>query len=104
MIGRGGNSLRKTYRPSPTLITAATSGFLSGYRGRAAEHLRRELGWSADRYEILGYWRVRKEEWMARYDQIGTELEQVYENAVAEGRSSTEALELYDDALEKAGL
>ncbi len=80
------------------------------FAGEAAEsravrkHLRHTQGWSADRYEILGYWRVRKEEWMARYDRIGTELELVYEQAVAEGLSSTDALELYDDALEKAGL
>lgn len=101
----------------PSRLRAAVSDFRwpegPGYvwfAGEASEsravrqHLRRELGWSADRYEILGYWRVRKQEWMARYDLIGSELEQVYAQAVAEGHSSTEALELYDDALEKAGL
>jgi NADPH-dependent ferric siderophore reductase len=80
------------------------------FAGEAAEsravrkHLRRIQGWSAERYEILGYWRIRKEEWAARYDQVGAELEQVYTRAVAEGHTSTDALELYDEALEKAGL
>ncbi len=80
------------------------------FAGEAAEsravrkQLRSTLGWTAERYEVLGYWRVRKEDWMARYDQVGAELEQVYERAVAEGQSSTAALELYDEALEKAGL
>lgn len=101
--------------PSRLLLAVAAFRWPAGlgylwFAGEASEsravrkHIRRALGWSADRYEILGYWRVRKEEWMARYDQIGSELEQVYEHAVAQGRSSTEALELYDDALEKAGL
>lgn len=80
------------------------------FAGEAAEsravrkYLRRELGWSADRYEILGYWRVRKHEWTRRYDEVAADLEQVYTAAVAGGLTSTEALELYDDALEAAGL
>ena len=101
----------------PSRLLAAVSDFdwpagpgYLWFAGEASEsravrkHIRRELGWSAERYVTLGYWRVGKEEWMARYDQIGTELEQVYAHAVAEGHSSTEALELYDDALENAGL
>lgn len=68
------------------------------------KHLRRELGWSPDRYDILGYWRARQEEWLERYERIGPGLEQVYTRAVAQGQSSTDALELYDDALERAGL
>lgn len=80
------------------------------FAGEAAEsravrrYLRRELGWSTDRYQILGYWRVRKHEWTQRYEEIGPGLEQVYTAAVADGLSSTEALELYDDALAAAGL
>lgn len=80
------------------------------FAGEAAEsravrkHLRAIGGWSSERYRILGYWRMRQEEWMARYDRVGAELEQVYARAVEDGRSSTDALELYDEALEKAGL
>jgi NADPH-dependent ferric siderophore reductase len=80
------------------------------FAGEAAEsravrkQLRASLGWPTERYRILGYWRIRQEEWMARYNQVGAELEQVYARAVADGHSSTDALEMYDDALEQAGL
>lgn len=80
------------------------------FAGEAAEsravrkHLRRDLGWPSETYEILGYWRVRSEEWLRRYEQVGPQLEHVYTEAVAEGQTSAVALELYDDALEEAGL
>ncbi len=80
------------------------------FAGEAAEsravrkYLRRERNWPRDRSTILGYWRVDQEAWLARYARIGTELEQVYARAVAAGHSSDEALELYDDAVEAAGL
>ena len=80
------------------------------FAGEAAEsrvvrkYLRRELGWPVERFEVLGYWRVRKEEWMARYDRFGGDLEEIYTKAVAEGRSTHVALELYEEALEKVGL
>jgi NADPH-dependent ferric siderophore reductase len=80
------------------------------FAGEAADsrgvrkHLHRELGWTTDRYTTLGYWRRDKARWDARYAEIGPGLERVYAEAVAAGRSSTEALELYDDALEQAGL
>jgi len=71
---------------------------------RAVRRHVRSLGWPHERFEILGYWRVRKEEWMARYDRIGGDLEQIYTQAIAEGRTSDDALELYDEALAKVGL
>jgi NADPH-dependent ferric siderophore reductase len=80
------------------------------FAGEAAEsravrkYLRRTRGWSADRFLTLGYWRIRKEEWTARYVRVGAVLEEVYARAVAAGHSSTDALEMYDDALEQAGL
>ena len=80
------------------------------FAGEAAEsrvvrkYLRRELGWPVERFEVLGYWRVRKEEWMARYDQLGGDLVEIYTKAVADGRSPDVALELYEEALEKVGL
>jgi NADPH-dependent ferric siderophore reductase len=80
------------------------------FAGEAAEsrvvrkYLRRELGWPVDRFEVLAYWRVRKEEWMARCDKLGSDLEEIYTTAVAEGRSADVALELYDEALERVGL
>ena len=102
---------------APSGLLAALAGFdpppgpgYVWFAGEAADsrgvrrHLRREWGWSAERYTTLGYWRRDAERWDARYAEIGPGLEHVYAEAVAAGRSSTEALELYDDALEQAGL
>jgi NADPH-dependent ferric siderophore reductase len=66
--------------------------------------LRHDLGWSGDRYRVLGYWRAGQEEWQRRYALVGRELEGVYREAVARGLSSTDALEAYDDALAEVGL
>jgi NADPH-dependent ferric siderophore reductase len=80
------------------------------FAGEAAEsravrkYVRRELGWPTERFTIIGYWRVEKERWMARYEEVGESLEKVYESAVASGLSEGDALEIYEEALEKAGL
>lgn len=80
------------------------------FAGEAAEsravrkYLRRELGWPNDRFTIIGYWRVDSEAWLARYEQVGDSLEKVYEEAIGSGLSEGDALELYDEALERAGL
>ena len=80
------------------------------FAGEAAEsravrrHLRHELGWPASRYDVLGYWRCAQEEWTRRYAEVAPALEHVYVEAVARGLSSTDALEVYDDALERVGL
>ena len=66
--------------------------------------MRRELGWPTERFTIIGYWRVDKERWLARYEEVGESLEKVYESAVASGLSEGDALEIYEEALEKAGL
>ena len=68
------------------------------------KHLRHERGCAVADYRVLGYWRARQEEWMQRYEQVGAGLEAVYTDAVASGVNSTDALELYDDALERVGL
>ncbi len=68
------------------------------------KYVRRELGWSNDRFTIIGYWRADSERWLARYEQVGETLEKIYEEAIDRGLSEGDALELYDDALEKAGL
>jgi hypothetical protein len=47
---------------------------------------------------------VEKERWMTRYEEVGESLEKVYESAVASGLSEGDALEIYEEALEKAGL
>lgn len=80
------------------------------FAGEASEsravrkYVRRELGWTTDRFTIIGYWRMDQERWMARYEPIGETLEKVYTDAVASGLSEGDALDVYEDALEKAGL
>ncbi len=78
--------------------------------GEAAEtralrrHLRGERGLTTREYVVLGYWRQDQADWDRRYAQLAGGLEGVYAEAVARGLSSTDALEAYDDALERVGL
>jgi NADPH-dependent ferric siderophore reductase len=102
---------------SPSVLPEAVRSFpLPGgpgylwFAGEAAaarevrKYVRRELGWSVERFEIMGYWRVRKEEWMARFDAVRDEMKAVLEEAKAATGHRAEARELYDEALERAGL
>ena len=78
--------------------------------GEAAEtralrrHLRHDRGLTTREYLVLGYWRRDQADWDARYARLAGGLETVYAEAVARGLSSTDALEAYDDALERVGL
>jgi NADPH-dependent ferric siderophore reductase len=80
------------------------------FAGEAAEsravrkYVRRELGWPAGRFTIIGYWRLDQERWLARYEQVGEQLEKTYADAIDRGLSEGDALEAYDEALERAGL
>ena len=101
----------------PSRLAEAVAGFDApagpGYvwfAGEAAtsravrKHLRHDRGWPGARCTTLGYWRLDAERWDARYAEVAPSLESVYADAVAAGVSSDEALELYDEALERAGL
>lgn len=68
------------------------------------KYVRAELGWPASRFEILGYWRVRKEEWLARLDAVRDEMKSALVQANSIGSNKNEARALYDEALERAGL
>ncbi|SDT23373.1 NADPH-dependent ferric siderophore reductase, contains FAD-binding and SIP domains [Friedmanniella luteola] len=78
--------------------------------GEAAEtralrrHLRHARGLTTREYVVLGYWRHDQADWDRRYAELAGGLEGVYADAVARGLSSTDALEAYDDALERVGL
>lgn len=100
---------------APTRLSAALAGldlpadgycWLAGEAAdtRAAKKHLRSLGWSRDRYDIVGYWRGDGERWAAKFAERGVELRQVYDEAVAEGRSAEEAMDLFEEALEKEGL
>jgi NADPH-dependent ferric siderophore reductase len=66
--------------------------------------LRADHGWGRDQVDAIGYWRVDSERWLRHYERVQNELIAVYQGALEAGRSEKEASELYDDALEQAGL
>lgn len=66
--------------------------------------LRHELGWRPERYDVMGYWRDRKEEWTRRYEQVRAEIEAVADRAMAEGDDLDTVRDAIDAALERAGL
>jgi NADPH-dependent ferric siderophore reductase len=104
--GLGPSRLLTTFRE---LELPTGTGYL-WYAGEAAEsravrkYVRNDLGWTADNFTILGYWRIKQEEWLTRYERISDRLEAIYAAALADGRSEDDALDVYDEALEKAGL
>lgn len=109
VVGGNGHGPSRLLETLQTLELPEGPGYL-WFAGEAAEsravrkHVRRELGWSTERFTIIGYWRVDKERWMARYEEVGETLEQVYVEALGSGLSEGDALEVYEEALERAGL
>jgi NADPH-dependent ferric siderophore reductase len=76
----------------------------AGEARRIRKYLRTERGWGRDRLDAVGYWRADEERWTARYEQVQDEMIAVYQGALEAGHSEKEASELYDNALEQAGL
>lgn len=72
---------------------------------RAAKKHVRGLGWARDRADVVGYWRFEAEEWTKRFEAAGEDrLRSVFADALAAGLSRDEATDLYEQALEAAGL
>lgn len=72
---------------------------------RAAKKHVRGLGWDRRRADIVGYWRFDAEAWNRRFQEAGEErLRAVFADALAAGMSRDEATDLYEQALEAAGL
>lgn len=71
---------------------------------RAAKKHLRASGWERRDYTIVGYWRENADQWTKSFEAKAPELVQVYQDALAAGRSAEEATDLYEAALEKAGL
>lgn len=72
---------------------------------RAAKKHVRAAGWQRGRADVVGYWRANAEEWTRRFERAGQQrLRTVFTDALAAGRSRQEATDLYDEALEAAGL
>ncbi|GAY17553.1 siderophore-interacting protein [Mycobacterium sp. shizuoka-1] len=89
-------------------LDAPTQGYC-WFAGEAAEarQVRKDLrgrGWSADHYDITGYWRYGSEAWDTKFALVSGELGQVYQRAVTAGKGPKAAAEEFDEALERAGL
>lgn len=90
-------------------VVPAAAGYV-WFAGEAAEsrsvrkHLRQEHGFSADRYDTIGYWRTNAERWIKEYTQVQDKVLAVYRSALDEGRSEKEAAEVLDLELERVGL
>lgn len=66
--------------------------------------LRHELGRPPEQYDVMGYWRDRKEEWTRQYDRVRTEIEAVAHRAMTEGADLDSVRDAVDAAMERAGL
>ncbi|AOW92292.1 NADPH-dependent ferric siderophore reductase [Rhodococcus sp. WMMA185] len=66
--------------------------------------LRHDLGWPADRYDVIGYWRENKEQWEARYETVREQIEAATSSALAAGDDFDSVRDTVDEALDRAGL
>jgi NADPH-dependent ferric siderophore reductase len=68
------------------------------------KHLRRELHWESQQFDVMGYWRHNSADWDRRFALVGADLRAVYTRALDSGKSAKDAMEEFDEALEQAGL
>lgn len=73
-------------------------------QSRAVRKHFRGLGWTIEQLDVTGYWRFDSETWDAKYVAVADEVEAIWVKAMADGRGERVADELYDAALERAGL
>ncbi|GAB19637.1 putative siderophore-interacting protein [Gordonia effusa NBRC 100432] len=104
--GNGVAPTRLSSRLAKLSIVERDYVWLSGEASdtRAAKKQLRALGLTRDRYDIIGYWREDSERWSRRFEERGDEFRKVFDDAISSGASADEATELFEDALERAGL
>jgi NADPH-dependent ferric siderophore reductase len=73
-------------------------------QSRSARKYLRGIGWTADQFDIVGYWRFDSEAWDRKYAAVAPEVLPIYEQALADGKGDKAAAEEFDEALERAGL
>ncbi|MEU0498434.1 siderophore-interacting protein [Mycobacterium sp. NPDC006124] len=76
----------------------------AGATREVRKYLRADHGWTADQYDVVGYWRFDSESWDRRFEAVSDEMVAVYEKALAEGKGDKIASEEFDLALERVGL
>ncbi|MCZ4548546.1 siderophore-interacting protein [Gordonia rubripertincta] len=70
----------------------------------ARKYLRSERGFGNAQIEIIGYWRVRAEEWLQKYEAVEDRLHSEYQRLIDAGIEEAEAENRWEDMLEEAGL
>lgn len=78
IVGRGNgvgpSAITEALRAMP--ISAECYVWVAGEAGAlrdARRYLRHERGLTPDRYDVIGYWRDRQEEWLEHYEALGTD-------------------------------
>ncbi|PTR31784.1 NADPH-dependent ferric siderophore reductase [Rhodococcus sp. OK519] len=79
---------------------AGEAGLSREIRGWVRHH----LGWSVDRYDVIGYWRADKEAWSARYEQARERIEAAQNAALSAGGDFESVRDAVDKAMEQSGL
>lgn len=109
LIGGNGRTPSRLAETVAALDLPDAAGYC-WFAGEASEsravrkHLRSELRWGRESYDVIGYWRQDSERWTQAYSERSTELFAVYRQALAEGKTEKEASEEFDEALERVGL
>ncbi len=109
LVGSGNGAAPSRLAEALRTVDLPTDGYLwlagEAADTRAAKKHVRSLGWARDRADVVGYWRRDAQEWAKRFEEAGQErLRAVYAEALAAGKSGDEAMDLYEQALEDAGL
>lgn len=104
--GRRPSALAERLRP---FVPDAEGGYVwlaaeAGECRTVRRFLRGDHGYPVEAAHTVGYWRFDSEAWAARFEPVAEELLGHYLRALEQGRTDTEASELYDAALERAGL
>ncbi|WP_072806759.1 siderophore-interacting protein [Rhodococcoides yunnanense] len=68
------------------------------------KYFRKELDYSQERFEIIGYWRAQAERWLEKYKKHESSALAAYNEVIDSGGSEFEADEQYDELLEGVGL
>lgn len=71
---------------------------------RIRRHLRHNLGFTADRYHVMGYWRANRHDWERRYEDVRERVEAARDHALAASTDLETVRDAIDDELDRSGL
>jgi NADPH-dependent ferric siderophore reductase len=88
-------------------LTDDTYVWVAGEAGELREarrHLRHDRALSATRYKVIGYWRHNVDEWLSRWNALDEETTRRLRDVFTEVADQEQALDIYDEQLERLGL